>query len=110
MQRTPPLTLFPTAPRPRCLGVKIGRALGDPCHKLGNPRMRAQRFGRCIVAGQFGLRQGGVNLIVANLMQKHGRPALAPAQSWNKVMQALLGLGRDRAQAQRTDRQVLHDG
>ena len=70
--------------------------------------MGAQGFDGVVAAGQFGLGQGGVNLIVADLMQKHDRPALAAAQFRRQVMQALFRILRDRAVAKRADGRFGH--
>lgn len=65
--------------------------------------MRAQGLDRRVVAGQFRLAERGVDLVVANLVQKHGGTALAAAQFRHKVMPALRDTGRDRPVAQWAD-------
>ncbi len=65
--------------------------------------MRAQRFGRVIVARKFGFGQGRVDFVVADLMHTHDRPALAALQLGRQVVQALPGVRRDWAQADRAD-------
>ncbi|PWK59859.1 hypothetical protein C7455_106147 [Roseicyclus mahoneyensis] len=72
--------------------------------------MGAQSIGGGVASGQFRLGQGGVDFIVADLVQQNRGPALAAAQFGDQVMQALLGAGRDRAQAQGADGQVGHGG
>jgi len=71
--------------------------------------MGAQRLDRVEIAGQFGLGQGGVDLVMANLVQQHGRPALAAAQLGRQVVQALRGRRRDRALAQGAGWKDIHD-
>ena len=63
--------------------------------------MGAQRLGRVVVARQLGLAERRVNFIMANLMHQNDRPALAALQLGRQVMQALLGIRRDRAMADR---------
>ena len=89
--------------------MKARWALGDPRQKRRQPRMGAQGFDGVVAAGQFGLGQGGVNFIVADLMQKHDRPALAAAQFRRQVMQALLGVLWNRSLAQRAGWQIIHE-
>ena len=103
-----PLTPFPRAPATGGLGMEIGGAFGDPREKGRKPWMAAQGVDAVVAAGQFGLGQGSVNLIVANLMEQHDRPALAAAQFRRQVMKALLGIRRDRAVAKRADGQIAH--
>lgn len=62
------------------------------------------------IARQIGLAQGGVDFIVADLVQQHRLAALPAAQFRDKVVQALLGLGRDRTVAERADGIGVHDG
>ena len=66
--------------------------------------MRAQGFGRVKVPREFRFGQGRVNLVVANLMNKNGRPALAALEFGDQVMMALFDTRRDRAQAKGADR------
>ncbi|GAB4285849.1 MAG: hypothetical protein Kow0058_05220 [Roseovarius sp.] len=47
-----------------------------------------------------------MDLIVADLVQKHHRPALAALQPQHQMVQALRRLRRDRALAERTERQA----
>lgn len=70
--------------------------------------MGAQRFDGVVIAGQLRFGQGGMDFIVTNLMQQHDRPALTPTQFRRQVMQALLGILRDRAIAQRANGSVIH--
>ena len=90
--------------------MEIGRTLGDPCEKRRKPGMRAQRLGRVVAAGKLGFGQRGVDLVVADLVDKDRGAALAAAQFRDQVMQALLRAGRDRTQAERAEGQVFHDG
>ncbi len=72
--------------------------------------MRAQGFDCVEIACQFGLGQGGVDLFMADLMQKNGWSALASFEFWDQMMQAAASVG-DRAVAERADRiAVRHDG
>ena len=103
-----PLTLFPCAPAAGGLGVEIGRALGDPRKEGRKPWMGAQGRNSVVAARQFRLGQGGVDLVVADLVQKHDRPALAAAQFRRQVMQALFRILRDRAAAKRADGRFGH--
>ncbi len=48
-----------------------------------------------IIASQLCLAQRGVDFIVANLLQQHGRPALAAFQPWDQMMLTLAGMRRD---------------
>ncbi len=90
--------------------MEIGRTFRDPIEERGKAGMAAQRLGRVVAAGQFGLGKGGVDLVVTDLVDKDRRATLAPAQLRDQVVQALLGAGRDWAQTQRADGQVGHDG
>ena len=65
------------AERRGVLEWKSGGALGHPGEESREPRMGAQRLDRVVAAGQFRLGQGRVDLVVADLVQQHGRPALA---------------------------------
>ena len=87
--------------------MEIWRAFGDPCHEAGQPGMGTQRLNRIEVTGQLGFGQGGVNFVVADLVQQHRRPTLPAAQLGRQMMQGLLGMGRDWAAANRADRGVL---
>lgn len=90
--------------------MEIIGAFRDPSHKGGDPGMGAQRLDAAVVSRQLGLRQGGVDFIVADLMQQHDRPTLPAAQLWDQMVPALFGMGRDRTLAERTSRGVIHDG
>lgn len=83
--------------------VKVGRAFRDPLDEPGKARVGAERFGRGVVAGQFGFGQRRMNFIVADLVEQHGRSAFATAQFRHEVVQALLGVQWDRARAQGAD-------
>lgn len=97
------------APWPRCFRVESGWAFGDPPDKFRQPGVAAQCFYRVKVAGQLGLGQGGVDFVVADLMQQDGRAALAAFEFGDKMVQALLCEGRDRTFAQGADR-IIHRG
>jgi len=73
--------------------------------------MGAQRINRVEAAGQFGFRKRGVDFLVADVMQQHGRAAFAALELGDQVMGRLRHIGRDRAQAKRADRGVagIHD-
>ena len=88
--------------------MKLGRALADPFEELVQPGMAAQGLGCVVDAGQLGLGQGGMNLVMADLMQQHRRPALSAAQLGHEMVQALRGIRRDRTVAQGTDRGGFH--
>lgn len=103
-----PLTLFPCAPSTGGLGMEIGRAFDDPCKKRRQPWMGAQGVDGVVAARQFCLGQGGVDLVMADLVQKHDRPALAAAQFRRQVMEALLGIFWDRAMAKRANGRFGH--
>lgn len=90
--------------------MEIGRAFRHPGEKGRQPRMGAQRLDGVVIAGQFGLGKGRVDLVVADLVKKHGRAALAAPELGRQVMQALLRALRDRALAERADGQVFHAG
>lgn len=55
--------------------------------------MRAQGCDRVVTARQFGLGQGGMDLFVANLVQKNGGSALASFEFWDQMMQAATPAG-----------------
>ena len=103
-----PLAAFPSPPATGGFGVEIGRAVGDPCEKGRKPGMGAQGIDGVITAHQFCLGQGSVDLVMADLVQKHDRPALAAAQFRRQVMQALFRILRDRAVAKRADGRFGH--
>lgn len=66
--------------------------------------MRLQGLDHVVGPCQFSLRQSCEDLVVTNLVQKYGRPALAAAQFRDEVVQALPRFGRNRAKAEGTDR------
>lgn len=72
--------------------------------------MGEERLRRVIVAGQFGLCQGRVDFLVADVMEKNRRAALAAFEFRDQVVQALRDVGRDRTLAKGADRVVLHGG
>ena len=87
--------------------MKIGRAFGDPCDEFGEPRVGPERLYRVILARQFRFRQRRVDLIVANLMQQDHGSAFPTFQLGHQMVQALLGLRRNRAVTKRANR-VIH--
>lgn len=88
--------------------MKAGRALADPLQKRRKPWMGAQGIDGVMAARQFCFRQGGVDFVMANLMQQNDRPALAAAQLGRQVMQALFRIPRDRALTKRAKGQIVH--
>lgn len=52
-----------------------------------------------IVTRKLGFGQGRVDLVVADLVEKDGRSALAAPKAGDEVMQALVDVGRNRAKA-----------
>lgn len=62
--------------------------------------MRPQCFNGVKVARQFGLCEGGVDLIVTNLMQAYDRASLAALQLGHQMMQALAHMRGDWPSAQ----------
>jgi hypothetical protein len=72
--------------------------------------MGAQGLDGVVAARKLGLGHGGVDLVVADLVQQNRRPALAAAQAGDQVVQALLGVRRDGPVAEGTDGIVAHDG
>jgi len=71
-------------------------------------RMGAQGLNRIVAAGKLGLGQGGMDLIVADLMQQHCRPAFPATQFRDQVVQALFGIRRNRAITKRAKGPVIH--
>ncbi len=65
--------------------------------------MGAQRGGRGEVAGELGLAQRRVDLLVAEVMEEDGGASLAALGARDQVVEALGHARRDRAQAQRAD-------
>ena len=65
--------------------------------------MAAQRLYRRIVSGKFGLGERGMDLAMANMVQKNNRPPFTALQLGNQMMQALRNIPRDRPLTQRTD-------
>ena len=81
--------------------MKRRRALLHPPDEFGQSRMGLKRLDGVEIAGEFRLGQGGVDFVVANLVQQDRGPALAAAQTRDQVVVALVGLGRDRTAAKR---------
>lgn len=65
--------------------------------------MGAQRVYGVVVPGKLGLGERGVDFVVADLMEKDSRPALAAAEFRDKVVKALARVGRNWAFAERAD-------
>ena len=82
------------------------RALADPSRKLLQTGMRAERFGRVVVARQFRLTQRCVDFLVADVVEQDGWPTLAAFQLGDQVMQALRHAGWDRSPTQRANRRI----
>ena len=100
---SPPRTsVLPLAPRAGGAGMEIGRSPGHPGDEPRQPWMRAQRLHGAIRARQLRLGQRRMDLVVANLVKPHHRPALAPLQLGRQMVQALPDMRRDRTTAQRT--------
>ena len=89
---------FAFAPTSGAAAVKVRRAFGDPTEKRGQSWMRAQRPGGVIVAGQFRFCQGGVDLLMANVMHEDRLAAFAALELGYQVVMALPHTLRDRAQ------------
>lgn len=70
--------------------------------------MVAQGGNGCVIAGQFRFCQGGMNFVMANLVEQNRWSALAALQQRDQVMEALRGIRRDRALAQGADRSFGH--
>lgn len=66
--------------------------------------MGAQSLGRRVIARQLGLGQGGMDLLVAQVMQQDHGATLAALQPGHQMMQRLWHPGRNGAQAERTNR------
>ncbi len=69
--------------------------------------MAPKGFGRCIVPGQFGFRQGRVDLLVADVVQQNRLPALAAPQFRDKMVKTLRDPGRNRTATKRTVRDIF---
>ena len=65
--------------------------------------MGAQSFDRIEIPCQLRFGQGGVDLFVADHMQKNRGAALAPFQFWDQMLQAAVPIG-DRPFAEGADR------
>lgn len=88
--------------------MEIIGAFANPGDECREPGVRLERLDRAVAAGELRLRQGGVDLVVADLMQAHRGAALAAPQAWDEVMEALFRLRRDRATAEGADREFVH--
>ena len=76
-------------------------ARGNRPEETCKSRIGAEAFGCVELAGEFGFGKADVDFLVADVMQKDGRAALAAFQFRDQVVQALRRLGRDRAHAER---------
>ena len=65
--------------------------------------MGAQSLWRRVVTCQFAFRQCGVNFVMANLVEQHGRAVLSASQLRDKMVHRLLGPGWDFTQAKRAE-------
>ena len=83
--------------------MKTGWALRDPADEFCQPRMGAQRVDGVVVPGKLGLGERGVDFVVADLVEKDCRPALAATEFRDKVVEALARIGRNGALAERAD-------
>lgn len=66
--------------------------------------MGPQRLRRGVGAGEFAFGQRRVNLAMAQMVQENRRPTLASLGLGDQVMEALVGIGRDRPPAEGADR------
>lgn len=57
-----------------------------------------------VVAGEFGFGQGGVDFLVADLMEQHRGPVFTAPEPRDQVVQALWRVGWDRARAKGANR------
>ena len=60
-----------------------------PSYELGQPWMGSERVNRVVAARQFRLGQRGMDFAMADVVQQHHWPALAPFELGHKVMEAL---------------------
>ncbi len=88
--------------------MKLIRPFADPIHEARNPGMAPQCVDIVVGPRKLGLGQRRMDLVVANLMQQHGRPTFPSAQLGYQMVQALFGVRRDRALAERADGGVVH--
>ena len=96
--------LKPTADLAFALGHpahKVGWSFCDPGKEFGKARMRTQRFGRRIVAGQFSLGERRVDFLMADVMDQDRRSALTTLQLGYQMMLALRDAPRNGAKAKR---------
>lgn len=88
--------------------MKIGRALPDPSDEFLQSWMGLKRLYRVEVSGKLRFREGRVDFVVTDLMQKNRRAALATPQSGDQMMQALPCIRRDRTAAKGAGREIFH--
>lgn len=88
--------------------MKVSWALGNPSDELSKARVSFQRGDGGKVARKLGLGQGGMNLVMADLVKQNGWAILPAFQPWDEVVQALFRVGRDRAVAKGAGRGLLH--
>jgi len=104
--------LIPISPQAAACPVtanEIRGPSGDPADEGGETRVLAQGLDRVVGAGEVGLREGRVDFIMTDLVQKNHGPGLAAAEPGDKVVAALRDLGRDRAAAEGAERIVHHE-
>ena len=85
------------ASRAGCSRVERRWTFGDPLDEAGKPRVRAQGLDRVIVPGEFRLGEGGVNLVMTDLVQPHDGATFSAFEPGDEVVQALGRFGGDRA-------------
>ena len=90
------------APFSRDAADETGRTFGDPFDEFGETGMPTQSLGRGEIARQFALGQGGMDFLVADVMQKDGRTPLATFEFGHQMVCALRHIWRDRTPAKGT--------
>ena len=93
----------PLAPATGVAGMEPGGPPGQPGDGSGGPRVGFRLVDRVMIPGQTCLGQGGVDLLVADVMNKHGRAALAALAARRQVAAALPAIRRHRAATRRAD-------
>ena len=81
------------APFSRDAADETGRTFGDPFDEFGETGMPTQSLGRGEIARQFALGQGGMDFLVADVMQQDSGPAFSAFQLGNKVVHQRLKEG-----------------
>ena len=93
----------PLAPATGVAGMEPGGPPGQPGDGSGGPRVGSRLVDRVMIPGQTCLGQGGVDLLVADVMNKHGRAALAALAARRQAAAALPAIRRHWAAARRAD-------